>query len=158
MDTAQAGAQEMPHGLPATVAAAAATPRFIGTELELDGGTREEAVGAVQDAQPSSSTPSALAACGAAGSMLTRHAAPPSLHGPSRHACRGILAELEALVNTDRGSYTPAGVSHVADQVAASLAELGAAVERISHEPASGEPQRGDLVVGRLDGEGRVGC
>jgi glutamate carboxypeptidase len=63
------------------------------------------------------------------------------------------LAELEALVNIDCGSYTPAGVNRVAERVAASLDELGAAVERIPHQPSAGEPQLGDLVIGRLDGD-----
>jgi len=65
-----------------------------------------------------------------------------------------FLAELEALVNIDCGSYTPAGVNRVADFVQASLAELGATVERIPHEPDDGESQLGDLVVGALPGDG----
>ena len=65
-----------------------------------------------------------------------------------------FMAELEALVNIDCGSYTPAGVNQVADLVQASLAELGATVERIPHEPDDGEPQLGDLVVGALPGDG----
>jgi glutamate carboxypeptidase len=64
------------------------------------------------------------------------------------------LEELEALVNIDCGSYTPTGVNRVADAVAASLEELGAVVERLPHEPAAGEAQLGDLVIGRLAGEG----
>jgi glutamate carboxypeptidase len=64
------------------------------------------------------------------------------------------LAELETLVNIDCGSYTPAGVNQVADAVAESLAELGASIERIAHQPAAGEPQLGDLVVGHLSGDG----
>ena len=65
-----------------------------------------------------------------------------------------FLAELEALVNIDCGSYTPGGVNRVADHVAASLAELGAMVERIAHQPAAGEEQLGDLVIGSLPGDG----
>jgi glutamate carboxypeptidase len=64
------------------------------------------------------------------------------------------LDELETLVNIDCGSYTPTGVNRVADTVAASLEELGAVVERVPHEPAPGEAQLGDLVIGRLPGEG----
>jgi glutamate carboxypeptidase len=64
------------------------------------------------------------------------------------------LAELEALVNIDCGSYTPAGVNRVADAVTASLRELGASVERIAHQPTAGEPQLGDLVIGHLPGDG----
>ncbi len=62
--------------------------------------------------------------------------------------------ELEALVNIDCGSYTPAGVNQVADAVADALARLGADVERRPHRPAEGQPQLGDLVVGRLAGDG----
>jgi len=65
-----------------------------------------------------------------------------------------FLSELETLVNIDCGSYTPAGVNRVADVVADALRELGADVERRSHEPADGHPQLGDLVVGHLDGDG----
>jgi len=66
-----------------------------------------------------------------------------------------FMAELEALVNIDCGSYTPAGVNLVAAAVATSLAELGAVVERIAHQPAKGERQLGEIVVGRLAGAGR---
>jgi glutamate carboxypeptidase len=62
--------------------------------------------------------------------------------------------ELAGLVNLDCGSYSPAGVNRVADAVQASLAELGAEMERIPHRPADGERQLGDLVIGRLDGTG----
>jgi glutamate carboxypeptidase len=64
------------------------------------------------------------------------------------------LAELETLVNTDCGSYTPTGVNRVADAVASSLQELGASVERTAHRAAAGEAQLGDLVVGHLAGTG----
>jgi glutamate carboxypeptidase len=64
------------------------------------------------------------------------------------------LAELEALVNIDCGSYTAEGVNRVADAVAASLQELGASVERVTHQPAAREPQLGDLVIGHLPGDG----
>ncbi|MEO5985765.1 MAG: M20 family metallopeptidase [Candidatus Limnocylindria bacterium] len=64
------------------------------------------------------------------------------------------LADLEALVNIDSGSYTPDGVNRVADFMAESLCELGAEVQRTPHRPAAGEPQLGDLVVGSLSGNG----
>ena len=60
------------------------------------------------------------------------------------------LAELEALVNVDSGSYSPAGVNRIADAVAAALNDLGAVVERIP-DPGG---RLGDLVVGRLEGSG----
>jgi glutamate carboxypeptidase len=64
-----------------------------------------------------------------------------------------FLAELETLVNVDCGSYTFEGVNRVADFVVGSLAELGAKVQRIPHEPTDGT-QLGDLVIGRFEGEG----
>ncbi|HSK92449.1 MAG TPA: M20 family metallopeptidase [Candidatus Angelobacter sp.] len=65
-----------------------------------------------------------------------------------------FLDELERLVNTDCGSYTPDGVNRVADHVADALRELGADVERIRHEPEGDGAQLGDLVIGRLEGSG----
>lgn len=64
------------------------------------------------------------------------------------------LAELEQLVNLDCGSYTPLGVNRVADFVAAALGELGARLDRVAHQPGTGAPGLGDLVVGRLPGDG----
>jgi glutamate carboxypeptidase len=64
------------------------------------------------------------------------------------------LEQLETLVGIDSGSYTPAGVNRVADAVASRLAELGARVNRIGHRPESEQAQLGDLLVGRLKGEG----
>ena len=64
------------------------------------------------------------------------------------------LAELATLVNIDCGSYTPAGVNVVADHVADRLGELGATVERVAHRPTEGERPLGDLVIGRLAGDG----
>jgi glutamate carboxypeptidase len=58
------------------------------------------------------------------------------------------LAELEELVNIDCGSYTPEGVNRVADFCTDALGALGATVERL---PSDG---LGDLVVGRLAGDG----
>ncbi len=64
------------------------------------------------------------------------------------------LAELERLVNIDCGSYTPKGVNAVADFVTDALRELGAEVSRVPHEPDGGGQQLGDLVIGRLSGDG----
>jgi glutamate carboxypeptidase len=64
------------------------------------------------------------------------------------------LEELEQLVNVDCGSYTADGVNRVADHVTDALGALGATVERRHHEPEGDRPQLGDLVVGRLDGDG----
>ncbi len=57
-------------------------------------------------------------------------------------------------MNIDCGSYTPEGVNRVADVVADALGELGASVERQVHRPDAGRPQLGDLVVGRIEGDG----
>jgi glutamate carboxypeptidase len=64
------------------------------------------------------------------------------------------LAELESLVNIDCGSYTPEGVNRVADHVADALHGLGASVERLGHAPEPGAYQLGDLVIGRVEGDG----
>jgi glutamate carboxypeptidase len=65
-----------------------------------------------------------------------------------------FLAELERLVNVDCGSYTAAGVNQVADFVSDALRELGAEIRRIPHEPADGNHQLGDLLIGTLAGDG----
>ncbi|MBW3612630.1 MAG: M20 family metallopeptidase [Chloroflexi bacterium] len=65
-----------------------------------------------------------------------------------------FLDELRGLVDIDCGSYTPEGVNRVADAVADALRELGAEVERVPHRPEEGRPQLGDLLIGRIDGEG----
>ncbi len=62
---------------------------------------------------------------------------PLSLHEAVQARLPRYLAELEALVNIDCGSYTPAGVNRVADLVAASLAELGATRRAHPSRPSS---------------------
>ena len=64
------------------------------------------------------------------------------------------LRELAELVNIDCGSYTPNGVNRVADAVSAAMETLGFDVERIAHQPRTGDPQLGDVLVGRSPGEG----
>jgi glutamate carboxypeptidase len=66
-----------------------------------------------------------------------------------------LLDELATMVTVDCGSYTPDGVNRIADLVADALRAEGAAVERHAHRPAAGEPQLGDVVVGRVPGDGR---
>lgn len=65
-----------------------------------------------------------------------------------------FLGELEQLVSIDCGSYTPDGVNRVADHVAETLRSLGADVDRVPHEPVNDAPRLGDLVIGRVAGEG----
>jgi glutamate carboxypeptidase len=79
---------------------------------------------------------------------------PTGLPGAVEARYPRFLAELEALVNIDCGSYTHAGVNRVADAVEGSLRELGATPERIHHRPSGGARQLGDLLIGRLAGEG----
>lgn len=64
------------------------------------------------------------------------------------------LAELEALVNIDCGSYTPEGVNRVADAVESALRAIGADVERIPDSGAHEDGRLGDVVVGHLAGSG----
>lgn len=61
---------------------------------------------------------------------------------------------LREMVNVDCGSFTPDGVNRIADMCEARFREHGWSVERRRHEPAEGEQQLGDLVVGRLAGAG----
>ncbi len=83
-------------------------------------------------------------------------AMPPTtaLHTIAERNLPRFLAELEELVNIDCGSYTPDGVNRVADLVEARLADLGASVQRMPHEPEDGSRQLGDLVIGTLEGGG----
>jgi glutamate carboxypeptidase len=78
---------------------------------------------------------------------------PPGLASAVQDRFPRYLAELEQLVSIDCGSYSRTGVNRVGDAVAASLAELGASVER---QPPNGAwaGRLGDLVIGRLAGEG----
>jgi len=65
-----------------------------------------------------------------------------------------FLAELEAMVNVDCGSYTPGGVNAIADRCEVRFRDGGWEVERLVHEPAEDEPRLGDLVIGRCRGDG----
>jgi glutamate carboxypeptidase len=60
-----------------------------------------------------------------------------------------FLDDLRTLVNIDSGSYTPAGVARVADELTARFTALGANVERISD---NGE--YGPHLIARLHGAG----
>jgi glutamate carboxypeptidase len=70
----------------------------------------------------------------------------------SRHG--EYLAELEAMVNVDCGSYTVAGVNAIADRCAERFDSSGWTVDRRPHVPVGDEPRLGDLVIGSLDGRG----
>ncbi|HEX2140727.1 MAG TPA: M20 family metallopeptidase [Candidatus Limnocylindria bacterium] len=79
---------------------------------------------------------------------------PPGLLPAVQDRYPRYLAELQQLVGIDSGSYSAAGVNRVADFVAASLAELGAEVERVTGGALRDGRPLGDLVIGRLSGEG----
>src|SRR3954469_25100740 len=61
---------------------------------------------------------------------------------------------LRQMVNTDCGTYTPAGVNGIADLCQARFDAMGFEVERRRHVPAEGEPQLGDCLIGRGAGSG----
>jgi glutamate carboxypeptidase len=65
-----------------------------------------------------------------------------------------FLAELEAMVNVDCGSFSPAGVNEIVDRCERRFVAAGWRVERRTHRPAAGEPQLGDLLVANLLGAG----
>jgi len=62
-----------------------------------------------------------------------------------------FLGELEAMVNIDCGSYTPAGVNRIADLCEQRFLDHGWEVDRRAH---AGTPRLGDLVIGTLRGAG----
>jgi glutamate carboxypeptidase len=102
-----------------------------------------------------SSTPSRGGAlCGMGVSILTAMTDPAVLRGIVESGLPRYLDELATLVNIDCGSYTPEGVNLVADHVERALTALGADVERVAHEPAPGATRIGDVVIGRLAGDG----
>jgi glutamate carboxypeptidase len=61
---------------------------------------------------------------------------------------------LRAMVDVDCGTFTPDGVNAVAEMCEARFRSAGWNVERRTHEPAPGEPKLGDIVIGRLAGDG----
>jgi glutamate carboxypeptidase len=66
-----------------------------------------------------------------------------------------FIVALEAMVNVDCGSYTPAGVNVIADLCEERFHANGWEVERRGHQPGDGdESQLGDLLIGRLRGAG----
>jgi glutamate carboxypeptidase len=65
-----------------------------------------------------------------------------------------FVAALEQMVNVDCGSYSSAGVNVIADMCETRFRDHGWEVERRPHVPIDGEPQLGDLLIGRLRGAG----
>ncbi len=72
------------------------------------------------------------------------------------HRFEAFVDALREMVDIDSGSYTPGGVNLIADLCVARFESLGWRVERRHHRAAEGERQLGDLVIGRLEGSGRV--
>jgi glutamate carboxypeptidase len=79
------------------------------------------------------------------------------LHKLAEAALDAYLDDLRTMVNIDCGTFIPDGVNEVADIMEARFRDRGWEIERISHSPAEGSPQLGDLVVARLDGRGQDG-
>ena len=77
-----------------------------------------------------------------------------SLHEAAAGRFDGFVEALRDMVDVDCGSFTPQGVNEIADRCVARFDAGGWSVERLRHEPADGEEQLGDMVVGRLDGPG----
>ena len=65
-----------------------------------------------------------------------------------------FVEALGTLVDVDSGTFTPEGVNKVADACEERFARTGWSVERRSHEPAAGESQLGDLLIGRIGDSG----
>ena len=136
--------------------------RLLPRELELHGGADEEAVRAVEHPKLAEIDARGCPRPARHGRQYTHAPMPSDRPTPDlAHLRAGVaagldryLAELEAMVAIDSGSYTRDGVNRVADHVAAALAELGARVERHVHQPVGDEPPLGDLVVGHLAGDG----
>ena len=87
-------------------------------------------------------------------SILTAMPDPAALRGIVEARLPRYLEELATLVNIDCGSYTPDGVNLVADHVERALGDLGAEVERVAHQPEPGANRIGDVVIGRIAGDG----
>lgn len=79
---------------------------------------------------------------------------PRELQSIAAHRYDEFVDALREMVNVDCGSYTPAGVNRIADLCEDRFQAGGWHVDRTPHRPADGEPQLGDLVIGRLAGAG----
>ncbi|MFB3739420.1 MAG: M20 family metallopeptidase, partial [Candidatus Velamenicoccus archaeovorus] len=79
---------------------------------------------------------------------------PRELHRLAAYRYDDYVDALREMVAIDSGSYTPEGVNRMADLCSERFQRGGWTVRRLSHRPADGEPQLGDLVIGRLEGAG----
>jgi glutamate carboxypeptidase len=64
-----------------------------------------------------------------------------------------FIEDLRTLVDIDCGTYVPHGVNLIADFMQDRLRAAGWTVERVPHAPREGEPQLGDTVIARLEGQ-----
>ena len=62
------------------------------------------------------------------------------------------LADLEALVDLECGTFLPEGVNRVADLMRDRFDAAGWSVERREHVAGPGEAQLGDVLVGKAEG------
>lgn len=65
-----------------------------------------------------------------------------------------FIAGVGEMVNIDCGSFSPVGVNRIADLCSERFAAGGWEIERRAHEPAPGDDQLGDVLIGRLPGLG----
>jgi glutamate carboxypeptidase len=79
---------------------------------------------------------------------------PRAFHEVAARRFEDFVEALREMVLVDCGSYTPEGVNVIADLCEGRFLRGGWEVERVPHRPAEGEPQLGDLVIGRLGGAG----
>ncbi len=79
---------------------------------------------------------------------------PRELHEIAARRFEDFVEALREMVNVDCGSYSRQGVNVIADLCETRFRRGGWEVERIQHPAAEGEPQLGDLVIGRLSGGG----
>lgn len=61
---------------------------------------------------------------------------------------------LREMIDVDCGTYTVEGVNRIADACEKRFRDSGWKVDRRSHSPIAEEQQLGDVVIGRLEGEG----
>jgi glutamate carboxypeptidase len=81
----------------------------------------------------------------------------PDLLEHAKSLSDSFVEELRSMVDVDCGSYTPVGVNQIADAMARRFEAEGWSIERRLHKPAEGEPQLGDLLIGRMEGSNPAG-
>ncbi|HEV8682217.1 MAG TPA: M20 family metallopeptidase [Actinomycetota bacterium] len=77
-----------------------------------------------------------------------------AIESQGRRRFDDYVEALRAMVDVDCGTYTPEGVNRVADMCEERFRSAGWDVERRVHEASAGEQRLGDVVIGRLSGEG----